>query len=313
MTFAPPDWRATPPGKQVTTFDAPCHSADMMFRAEVTPLTRILIVAASASALTLGIASVVSAATDTTEPDDPAATHDMGDDTETSTAAMAADGSAEPSSPEDAAFCEAELAAEAAANGGDPALIGPAFEAVVAAAPEEIAAVVEKVVAAAESDDYGPAFTEPYAAMLDYMGANCGYAELNVTASDYAFGGLPPDLAASPTIVYMENIGEEVHEIVIFRINDDVALTADELLGLPEEEAETMATFVGATRVFPGDIGNTVVDLQAGRYVAACFLPEGALPEVLEQLAGLADTPPEGVELGPPHFALGMIHEFQVT
>ncbi len=144
------------------------------------------------------------------------------------------------------------------------------------------------------------------------MRANCGYAELNITASEYTFGGLPPDVAAGPTIVSMANIGEEVHEIVIFRINDDVTLTAEELFALPEEEAEGMAMFAGAAFGFPGDVGHTVIDLTPGRYAAACFLPEGALPEVMEQMEGPGSSTPPGVELGPPHFTLGMLHEFTV-
>ena len=282
-----------------------------MIKAKNNPMTRILIVVAAASCLTLSMASAASASTDTTEPTDPEATHDMGDDTETSVA-PGADGSAEPSSPEAAAFCEAELAAEAAANTEDPALMGPAFEAVVAAAPEEISTATADLVAAAESGDFGPAFEEPYAAVLDYMRANCGYAELNITASEYTFGGLPPDVAAGPTIVSMANTGEEVHEIVIFRINDDVTLTAEELFALPEEEAEGMAMVAGAAFSFPGDVGHTVIDLTPGRYAAACFLPEGALPEVMEQMEGPGSSTTPGVELGPPHFTLGMLHEFTV-
>ena len=57
-----------------------------------------------------------------------------------------------------------------------------------------------------------------------------------------------------------------------------------------------------------------------GRYVVLCFLPEGATPEVLMQLEELGVDGPEdttpadaGIELGPPHYALGMVHEFTVV
>ena len=49
------------------------------------------------------------------------------------------------------AFCEAELAAEAAAAREDPAAAGPAFEALVAASPEDIKPAVEEVIANAET------------------------------------------------------------------------------------------------------------------------------------------------------------------
>ena len=58
--------------------------------------------------------------------------------------------------------------------------------------------------------------------MIDYLRANCGFAELDVSASEYAFGGVPAELPAGPIILSLENIGEEVHEIIFARVNDDV-------------------------------------------------------------------------------------------
>lgn len=278
-----------------------------MNKADNTTPIRFL-VAAAAATLTFGVTSTALATTDTTEPGDATTAGTEMDHSEMSMPA-GADGSAEPTSPEAAAFCEAELAAEAAFGSQDPALIGPAIEALVAAAPADVAPAVEELIANAEAQ--GPAFEEPYGAVLDYMRANCGYAELNIAASDYAFGGLAPELPAGPTIVAMENIGQEVHEVVFLRINDDVTLAVEELLALPEEEGETMTTFAGIAFAFPGAVGQTVVDLTPGRYVAICFLPEGALPEVMEQMDGPESSTPPGVELGPPHFVLGMVHEFQ--
>ena len=59
------------------------------------------------------------------------------------TSAPPAEGSA---APEVAAFCEAELGAEAAMASEDPATLGPAFEALAAAAPEDISETVEEVI-----------------------------------------------------------------------------------------------------------------------------------------------------------------------
>lgn len=71
---------------------------------------------------------------------------------------------------------------------------------------------------------------------------------------------------------------------------------------------------------FPGTVSYGTADLTPGRYVALCFLPEGATPEVLMQLeeagvGGPEDTIPEDfpIELGPPHFTKGMAHEFTVA
>lgn len=302
-----------------------------MFTTRHTNPRRVLGLAAAVAALFMGAATVAaagapSASTEpspTTEPvgtADPGMTDDSGmtdhsamDNTAAGSIPPGADGSADASSPEAEAFCAAELAAEAASGSEDPAVIEPAFEAVVAAAPAEIAPAVEEVIANAESGPGDPAFDEPYAQVIEYMRGNCGYAELNLVASDYEFGGLSPEVTAGPTIISMENIGEEVHEIALFRFNDDVTMTAEELLALPEEEAFANVTPAGFAFVFPGAVGNTVVDFTAGRYVALCFLPEGALPEVMAQMEGPESTTPPGVELGPPHFTLGMLHEFQVA
>ena len=99
---------------------------------------------------------------------------------------------------------------------------------------------------------------------------------------EYSFGGIPEEVPAGPTIVTLENIGEEVHEFIIIRINDDVTMSVEELLALPEEEAYTMITEVGGTFALPGGTGYTVLDLSPGRYVALCFVPQGTTMEVIE-------------------------------
>lgn len=240
-------------------------------------------------------------------PDDSAGEHSAAHETAT----QAVDGSADASSPEAEEFCVAAVAAEAAVLSEDPDAIGRAFDAIVAAAPADIAATVETVIATAESE--GPEFATAYAEMITFMKANCGYAELDVAGSNYAFGGLPDEVAAGPTIVTFENIGTEVHEMIVVRIHDDVTESLDELLALPEEEAETMTTFIGIAFAFPGDTAYALLDLSPGRYAALCFLPEGAAPEVISQMDGPESSTPPGVELGPPHFVLGMVHEFDVA
>ena len=74
-----------------------------------------------------------------------------------------------------------------------------------------------------------------------------------------------------------------------------------------------MATEQAFAFAFPGTVGQTVTDFTPGRYVALCFLPQGATPEIISQMGGPEDTAPAGAELGPPHFTAGMIHEFTVA
>jgi hypothetical protein len=272
-------------------------------------LPKLLVVAAAATSLAFGAASAASA---TTEP--PTDTASTGTD-----AAPPAEGSA---ATDVSAFCDAAVAAVAAGQSGDPAQMGPAFDALSAAAPEEISSAVNDLIANGEAGPGDPAFDEPYTAMIDYVRANCGFAELNVTLSEYAFGGIPEEVPAGPTVLTAEAIGEEVHEIIIVRINDDVTLTLDELLALPEEESNTMVTEVGGMfGIFPGTSQSTLLDFAPGRYVAICFFPEGATPEMFEQMmaaeaAAEGSVPPGSIAEGPApegSAPMGTEHEDMTT
>jgi hypothetical protein len=72
--------------------------------------------------------------------------------------------------------------------------------------------------------------------------------------------------------------------------------TVDELLALPEDEVFSKVAMAGV--VFadaPGAEATSMLDLEAGEYIALCFIPIG------------------GAEEGPPHFTGGMVAEFTVA
>ena len=216
------------------------------------------------------------------------------------------------------AFCQAELEAEAAVQSQDPSTAGPAFEAFVAAAPDDLRDAAEALVAATQAGtNAGPEFTEPYGEVIQYMKDNCGYTEMDVTAADYSFTGVPSAVDAGGVIVTMENIGTELHEIALWRINDDTTESPTELLAIEdEEELLTKVTPTAEAFAFPGQTGFGTGDLEPGRYIAVCELPEGLTPDVVEQFPGPDATAAPGStlpELGPPHHALGMVAEFTVT
>jgi hypothetical protein len=144
----------------------------------------------------IGASSVASASTATTDPPGPRAAHtDAEHTTDAIEATLAIDSSAEPTSREAEIFCAAELAAEAAVTFEDEAAMGAAVEALTAAA-EPIGLTDTVGVMLATVKEGGPEFDEAYTAVIDYIKANCGYAELNVTASQYHFYGLPSELSA---------------------------------------------------------------------------------------------------------------------
>ncbi len=191
----------------------------------------------------------------------------------------------------------------------DPAIIGPAFEAAIATAPADIKPTVETMIANAE--ERGPEFTAAYGETVGYVKENCGFTEIDVTTKEYSFEGIPQEVPGGSAVITMTNAGEEIHEVLMFRVNDGVTDTAIDLLALPEEEMGAKMTMAGATFGPPGVESYGVAGLTPGRYIAVCFLPQGATPEVMAQMDGPESSTPPGV--GPPHFMAGMVQEFTVA
>lgn len=267
--------------------------------ASVRRRTTGLVVAVAAIAVPTGLSA---AGTETAPPSEPA-----------------------PAAADAMAYCTAHLAAEYAVASGDPAAIGPAFAAIVEAAPAELAEAVAYVTENPPADDGPPSveFNAAYNQLTAWVKDNCGFASVDVLATEYAFGGLPEEVPAGPTVLTLTNDGEEMHELVLIRKNDGVTTPIDELLALPEEELFSQIQPLNGTIVAPGESGSLVIDLTPGNYVALCFIPVGTTPEMMEQMmaaesastdaAGASsESAPAGSE-PPPHFAHGMVQEFSVV
>lgn len=204
-------------------------------------------------------------------------------------------------------------------------------------APEEVSSEVDSIVQdvrqSLDQEDRSATQTREFfqadAAVDDYVFENCELGSTQeITAVNYAFEDVPATLSAGQVGIRLDNQGTEVHEAVIFRINDDVEMSIEELLELPEEEAEAMAEFRAVAFAGPGSTGSAVVDLKAGRYALVCFIPVGttsmealfAGPEGAEGESPTAgESPAEAAteggpgEEGPPHFTRGMFTEFEVS
>ena len=181
-------------------------------------------------------------------------------------------------------------------------LVPLAEEASATAPPEiknDINVLTDAVKQVAQTGDFEAAFETPAAnEASDRAHAfdleNCGWAKVDVSGEEYRFVGLPKEIEAGPVSFEFHNKGEEPHELVLFRVNDGVEESVEDIVGLPEEEGRAKVTPVGGTFAPPGEGDYAVVDLKKGRYGVACFVPVG------------------GGEQGPPHTSRGMHAEFEV-
>lgn len=208
-----------------------------------------------------------------------------------------------------------EEIAQAAMDFAGEKMVEPAHAA-GEAAPEEIREDVEILVAAvdevAETGDFAAAFDDEVEAasqrVHEFDLANCDWSAVDVTAVDYGYEGIKSSYPAGPTSFEFTNEGEEMHELIVIRKKDDTTESFDDLLALPQDQAQAKVDTLGSVFAAPGEDGEyTVVDLEPGEYLAICFIPKGFTPEVAEAAESGGEVPD-----GPPHFTQGMRVEFTV-
>jgi len=207
--------------------------------------------------------------------------------------------------------CDAAIGYSAAVAGmpQDPAAMGgyvkdevlPVVTTLVHGLPEDVdgRAFLTAVERVAETGDPTPLFEDADAvAAQEAIGAavhdSCDFGTIDVEASEYGFDGIE-DVDAGRTSIRFENVGAEEHELVLFKIADGVDADAEALLALPEEEQMAKMQFAGVTFGGPGSTAYAALELDAGEYLAVCFIPTG------------------GDEAAPPHFARGMHATFTVA
>jgi hypothetical protein len=199
----------------------------------------------------------------------------------------------------------------------DPATLTAALDEVDANTPDELTDVLGTMTSAAREvlesggQDFAPFETPEFmAAQTEVDGwvfENCAFdATYEVIATEYAFEGLPEEVEPGLVAVRLVNEGQEAHEIGIARKAEGTTETWQELLELPEEEAESKVVFVGGGFApMSGSEGYAFLDLsESGEYAALCFIPTGTVMSEDGEVT-------EGS--GPPHFVQGMIAEFNVS
>ena len=190
--------------------------------------------------------------------------------------------------------------------------VGPLLDELEANAPEqiqdEVAIVASGARATIETGDEAALDSEEYNAaehaVDQFVVDNCDVENYQVEGFDYGYNGVPATVPAGQVAFEFSNTGDELHEMVIFRINDE-SMTVEQLLEMPEEEALSSVTFSGVSFAAPGNEDILFTDLDAGRYAIVCFIPVGteSVDDLPEDESGVSQ---------PPHFTQGMVAEFTV-
>lgn len=187
------------------------------------------------------------------------------------------------------------------------------LEGLKADAPEEVSgavtgmadALLEPIANVDEEAFFAATTSEAYVDDTDVINQfvvdECEFSTIEVTAVDYAYDADLDGLEAGQVAFDFSNEGTEFHEMALMRINDDTTETIEELLELPEEEAMAKTTFMGVSFAAPGEGSTMYADLEEGRYVMICFIPQGSTSLEAAETAE-----------GPPHFTQGMLTEFTI-
>lgn len=192
----------------------------------------------------------------------------------------------------------------------DPGAVSAYFDAEVAPSLQELVDALDgdaQAAARAVQDTYrqiassgdmaamgSPELAEAQATLGAALHEGCDWAALDIEAVDYAFENAPSELPAGRYSFALENTGIEEHEMVLFRRNDGVTESFEELSEMGEAMMEKVE-FTGVAFGGPGTTSYAAVDLEPGTYFMVCFIPVG------------------GAEDGPPHFVNGMQTTIEVV
>lgn len=215
------------------------------------------------------------------------------------------------------ALCDPFFAAIEAmdADQPDPAVAGPALDAAVAAAPDELHA--DMVTAASlghqqldgtiKQNETPPiALFNSLSNVSTYLFDHCRFdGRLDVQGTEYSFTGIPAQIPSGTYGILLRNTGGQQHMMGIFRRNDGETAAWQDLLMLPQDQFGSHVQPV--TFSFAPANGNAWlrrIALTPGDYVAVCFITEGS---VVKADGSYVDG------TGPAHFMKGMMTEFHVS
>jgi hypothetical protein len=130
---------------------------------------------------------------------------------------------------------------------------------------------------------------------------HCGWPQVSVTATDYAFAGIPATIPAGVTGFLMTNQSTaEQHVLLIARRKPGSTTPTKDLMGMQGDVFASDLELVAATGAEPGGTAGAAADLTPGDYIAFCPIPQGGTPA------------PNSTPSGQAHSALGQYSEFTV-
>lgn len=160
---------------------------------------------------------------------------------------------------------------------------------------------------------FWPALLSVALVALGACGGSSDGTPVAVTAREYAYRGFSDSLEAGKFSFSLDNSGEEVHELQLFKLDDDLA-TVTALLDRPQDESLDKMTSIGVATADPGKKESFDAELTAGRYAAVCFIPVGTKPggghsgHDMEEMEDIVFDPNADT-----HFKRGMYAEFEVV
>jgi hypothetical protein len=198
-----------------------------------------------------------------------------------------------------AAFCAARQEANSAQTKAEnAAVIEKVYNAAPAAAVPAITAIRDGFAAKGQKFFDSEAGTTALAQLDSFVYDNCPGTQVPVTAIDYEFSGMPATLSAGATKFKLtNNAPKESHELVVVKLNAaGEKVDPAKIVKLPQGKAQKLIEGQGAAFMFapPGQSGYSPSELTPGKYLYACFLPQG------------------GKKKGKSHASLGMYGTFTV-
>ena len=199
-----------------------------------------------------------------------------------------------------AAFCAGRIEANSTEGKAEDVAV---ITKIAAAAPPAISSQVNSLLALVKQKGEKAFESKEGTALLGqiepYIYDNCPGKQVPFTAIDYEYQGLPATLPAGVTKFKMTNAApKEGHMIAIVKVNPgNESMEIDKILSLPNKKQGKLLNFddAGFAQAEPGASGYFPMNLTPGKYIYACFFPEG------------------GKKNGKPHFLLGMEGSFTVS